>query len=81
MEIVLLAWVACGIAAAIIGSKKGEGCASFFVGFLFGPLGLLFAVLSSGNRAPCPWCKEMVHKKAVVCPYCRRTFGVGRSPH
>lgn len=72
MEIAVLIWIACGVVAAIIGSRKGEGCAAFFIGIILGPIGILLALGSSGNRRPCPFCKEMIHKEAVVCPHCQR---------
>jgi len=65
-------WLLCGVAAAMIGSQKGEGCLAFIIGFLLGPFGILFALLSSGNRKTCPFCKEKIHKDAVVCPRCQR---------
>ena len=65
-------WLVCGVVAAMIGSKKGEGCAGFIFGVLLGPIGILIAVLSSGNRKSCPSCKEMINKQAKVCPHCQR---------
>lgn len=70
MEWVLL-WLLCGLIAAAIGSSKGEAGTGFFVGVIFGPFGILFALLSAGNRRPCPACQEKVHRKATVCPHCR----------
>lgn len=70
MEIVLI-WVVCALAAAVIGSRKGEPVSGFIFGAILGPLGVLFALGSSGNRKPCPACREKIHKKAKVCPHCR----------
>jgi hypothetical protein len=70
MEFVLL-WLVCAVIAAAIGGRKGEAGSGFLIGLVFGPLGILFALLSSGNRVPCPHCKEMIHKKAKICPQCR----------
>jgi hypothetical protein len=72
----VLIWLLCGVVAAMIGNKKGEGCGAFVVGALFGPFGILFALLSSGNRKTCPFCKEQIHKDAVVCPRCQREIPV-----
>lgn len=81
MEGFFVIWILCGLIAAVIGEKKGEGCAAFFIGFLFGPFGILFALLSKGNRRTCPHCKELIHKDANVCPHCRMTLGgVAPSP-
>lgn len=71
MEYVIL-WLLCGVIAAAIGARKGEGCGAFLVGCLLGPFGILFAIMSSGNRIACPFCKEMMNKRALVCPHCQR---------
>jgi hypothetical protein len=81
MEIALLIWIVCGVAAAFIGSRKGEGPVGLIAGLLLGPLGIFLALLSSGNRLPCPFCKEPVHRKAVVCPHCRRSFSTPQIRH
>lgn len=69
MEFVII-WFLCGIIAAVIGARKGEGCAAFFVGFIFGPFGILFALISKGNRVKCPHCKELINKDAEICMHC-----------
>ena len=71
MQIFLL-WVLCGMIASIIGAKKGQGCFGFVIGMLLGPFGILFAVISKGNRKSCPYCKEWIHKDAVRCSYCQK---------
>lgn len=73
MEWVII-WLLCGLIAAAIGAKKGEGCLGFFIGILFGPFGILFALLSAGNRIKCPYCHESMNKKATVCPHCQRAI-------
>lgn len=69
---IFLFLVLCGVIAAAIGSKKGEAGMGFFCGLIFGPFGILFAVLSKGNRIECPHCRERINKKATVCPHCRK---------
>ena len=64
-------WLMCGIVAAMIGSKKGEGCLSFIVGVFLGPFGILIAIFSKGDRMSCPFCKELINKNAIVCPHCQ----------
>lgn len=77
MEILLMwsfylyLWLACGIVAAIIGARKGEGFLAFIMGVFLGPIGVLIAILSSGNQMSCPSCKEKINKKAIICPHCR----------
>jgi DNA-directed RNA polymerase subunit RPC12/RpoP len=74
----LLAWLACGLVAAAIGSRKGEGCLGFVCGLLLGPLGVVVAVLSKGNRVECPYCYEQINRKARICPFCRSAVGKGK---
>lgn len=68
----LVLWLLCGFIAMAIGSRKGEGCGAFILGVLLGPFGILFAIMSSGNRKPCPFCREPINKAATVCPHCQR---------
>jgi hypothetical protein len=72
--VLLVLWVLCGVAAAAIGQTKGEGCLAFVVGVVLGPFGILFAVLSRGNRKRCPFCQELIHESASVCPHCQREW-------
>lgn len=69
--IYILIWIACALIGAVIGSKKGEAGSGFLIGLVFGPLGVIFALLSTGNRKPCLHCKEPIHKNAAICPHCR----------
>lgn len=62
----------CGLVGALIGSKKGEPGLGFIWGVFLGPIGILVVVLSDGNRRPCRFCQEKIHKAAVVCPRCQR---------
>lgn len=70
--IYLAIWLLCGLAAAAIGQRKGEGCTAFFVGMLLGPFGILLALMSTGNRRKCPHCAELVALEAKVCRHCQR---------
>lgn len=70
MEFFLL-WILCAVVAAMIGSRKGRGGLGFFLGFFFGPFGILFALLIQGNRRECPACRSMIHKEATICPHCQ----------
>ena len=74
MGITALVWIASALIAAAIGSKKGETGTAFIVGLIFGPFGVLFALVSTGNRIPCPYCKERINKKAEICPHCRSSL-------
>jgi hypothetical protein len=77
MEILLL-WILCGVIAAIIGAKKGEGFLAFIVGILLGPFGILAAIASKGKRKQCQFCKELIHKDATVCSHCQREDPIPR---
>jgi hypothetical protein len=68
----ILGWLLCGLIAGAIGKRKGEGFLSFIIGIIFGPFGILFALISKGNRINCPYCKELVHKDAVRCSHCQK---------
>jgi hypothetical protein len=71
MEIALLIWLVCGIAAAIIASNRGaNGCLWFGLGFLFGPFGLAFS-FGAGSGRQCPACRKNIHAEATKCPYCQ----------
>lgn len=71
MELFGLFWIVCWIATIIISSKKGEGCLAVLTGFLFGPIALIFAIVGTGNKLKCPFCQELIEKKAIICPHCR----------
>jgi hypothetical protein len=47
MEILaLLIWLACGfISSSILSSGGRSGCGGFLIGFVFGPLGVIIALL------------------------------------
>jgi len=76
----LIIWVLCGIAAAMVASSKGRSVGRwFFAGLLFGPFGLIFALLA-GKEGPaegerkCPFCAEFIKNEAIVCKHCGRTL-------
>lgn len=68
----MLIWLLCGAIAGAIGNAKGEGGLGCLTGLIFGPFGILFAIISSGDRVNCPFCQEKIKKKATVCPHCRK---------
>jgi hypothetical protein len=68
----LLIWFLCAVTAGILGAPKGIGGAGFLAGLLFGPLGLLLVLFSRGHRRPCQHCRELIHRKATICPHCGR---------
>lgn len=81
----LVVWAICGIISAIIASNKGRsGTGWFFIGVLFGPLGIVAALvvsadhqavkqqkLTEGTHRKCPMCAELVLAEAKICKYCK----------
>ncbi|QTJ67950.1 hypothetical protein HYG77_21760 [Rhodococcus sp. ZPP] len=59
-------WFLCGVVAAIIASRRDRSEGGFFLlGFFFGPLGVLAAVLASPGTPRAP-----KGTRAVMCPRC-----------
>ena len=75
-----IVWIVCWIATIVVASKKGEGGLAVITGLLFGPIALIFALAGSGNKAKCPMCKELINKKAIICPHCRTEISHNTMP-
>jgi hypothetical protein len=82
----MLVLLACPISTAIVAGSKGRNAFGwFFLGLLFGPFGLFAAIgvvpidedaINARAGRPslkkiCTACREVVWRKAVVCPYCQ----------
>lgn len=70
-------WLLCAIVAAVIGGRRNRTGTGFFLGVLFGPFGILFALLLKGNRIKCSYCRELIDPQATVCPHCRTELSRG----
>lgn len=68
----LLFWLFCALLSWGFGARRGEGGVSFLLGLVFGPFGVLVAYFTHGIYRPCPFCYELHHPKATVCPHCQR---------
>lgn len=74
MELVII-WLICAFgAAAIASNKEGNVAVAFVVGLLFGPLGVLLALIGSGPSGRCPHCRKKINAKATICPHCQSSL-------
>ena len=76
-EIFLIFYIAGCAWAGSIARKKGHTMYYVLVvSILLTPIaGLIYAKLLKDDRPiwkECPFCKEMIHKEAIVCSHCRR---------
>ena len=71
------------VASSIYSSKGRNPVSGFIAGFLFGPLGIMFALFLSldgdalihqrikqGELKLCPYCAEPIRAQAVICKHC-----------
>ena len=68
---VVAGWLILALLGAAIGARKGAALTSFVLTLLLGPIGILVALISSGNRVSCPACRAKIDPKATVCMHCR----------
>ena len=93
----IIVWLLCAVIGAVISGNKGRGAGGgFFLGLLFGPLGILLAAvlpavntqppsearqLAGGTVKKCPFCAELIRLEATVCKHCGRDVPGAVSPH
>lgn len=71
MPVLVVSSIVCGVIGGYIGSTKGEAIYGVVLGILFGPLGILLAFVSRGNRTQCEACRSWLDPGASICPHCR----------
>lgn len=64
-------WGACAVVSALVMGRNNQAVVGFLAGAVFGPLGLLFALLSGSGRK-CNHCQSSAHPQADVCAHCHR---------
>ena len=83
---VIVFWLLCGAASAMVASSKGRDAFGWFlIGALFGPIGLLICLIAgkkekvieensinSGNYKKCPYCEELIKSEAMICKHCSK---------
>jgi hypothetical protein len=77
---VVVGWIACGLIGGALASEKGRGSDGLLLGFLFGPIGIVIALLlppkavahKQGTKH-CPYCATAIDVSEMKCPNCRRS--------
>ena len=83
MEFIIV-WLLCGLICTVIAGAKGRSSfGHFFIGVLFGPLGVILSLvmpkntdrleklaLNAGDLKKCPQCAEIVKSEAIKCKHC-----------
>lgn len=71
MELILFACFLFGLLGAAIGYFRGRVQVGFFLGLLFGPVGVLIVLCLPDIRLRCPECRGVVPPGARLCLHCR----------
>lgn len=66
-----LVWIISMFIGAAAGGRNNAAGTGFLLGLFLGPIGAIGAFGLKGDRRPCPFCKELINKRAVKCPKCQ----------
>jgi hypothetical protein len=64
--------LASGAIGMAIGRSKGVEISGFILGILLGPIRWIITSYLKGDRITCPYCEELILRKASICPYCQK---------
>lgn len=91
--VTLVISIICGMVTNAIATNKGRSGAWFFVGLLFGPIGILVALIISkdsdelgrqgvetGDNRKCPFCAEIIKAEAKICRFCQKELSLRPEP-
>jgi hypothetical protein len=65
--------LACGVIGWLIGRSKGLPRQGFFLGLIFGPIGVGITLMLPKVKEPgptCPRCRKRVGRHDKACPHC-----------
>lgn len=78
MEMVIIFWILCGIATAVVANnKRRSGCAWFILGMLLGPIGLFMIAFLSPVLPDAPkhnWKGGVIDIGLKKCPFCAESI-------
>ena len=56
----------------LAGNKRKDKGLAFLMGCIFGIFAIFYYGVCGKGGVPCPYCKELVAKDAIICPHCQK---------